>query len=243
MSDKALYSAPAIRSTESMDIQSVIPQWTETGDGPFDWYRFLTHLERQEILVSFFRSLGIPSLRGMKILDVGCGSGGHLRRMVDFGAEPTNCFGIDVDHKSLVHGRKLNPTTVFLEGSGAHLPFADSEFDLVFQFTVFTSVLDAAVRRSIAREIHRVLRPGGYFVWYDFIYSNPKNPNVQGIRRKEISELLEGFQLNFRRTTLAPPIGRKVVTISPLLYRVLNSVPLLRSHYFCFAGKPVSANG
>jgi SAM-dependent methyltransferase len=125
-----------------------------------------------------------------------------------------------------------------VEGSAVQLPFASEEFDLIFQFTVFTSVLDNEIRRAIASEVRRTLRPGGYFIWYDFAYSNPKNPNVRGIRRREIGELLSGFDLRFQKLTLAPPIGRRAVKISPLLYRALAAVPLLRTHYFCFAHKP-----
>jgi SAM-dependent methyltransferase len=225
-------------SAEQQRIREVFGQRTEAGAGPFDLYGLCTHQERQESLVRFFRGIGLTSLRGLKMLDVGCGSGGQLRRLIDFGAEPENCFGIDLFRKSLVGGRRLNPDILLVEGSGAQLPFRANEFDLVFQFTVLTSVLDPQLRRSITDEICRVLRPGGYFIWYDFAYSNPKNPNVRGIGRSEISELLAGFSLSFRRVTLAPPIGRRAVQFSPLLYRALNCIPLLRSHYFCFAQKP-----
>lgn len=229
-------------TTEQQRIREIFGQRTETGEGPFDLYRFCTHQERQEILVRFFRGLGLASLRGLKMLDVGCGSGGQLRRLIDFGAAPEDCFGIDLFRKSLASGRRLNPDIVLVEGSGAQLPFQANAFDLVFQFTMLTSVLDTQVRRSIAEEIRRVLRPGGYFIWYDFAYSNPKNPNVRGIGRKEISELLDGFSLSFRRATLAPPIGRRALQISPLLYPALNFISLLRSHYFCFAQKPAAAS-
>jgi ubiquinone/menaquinone biosynthesis C-methylase UbiE len=209
-----------------------------TVSSPFDLYGLYTHQERQEVLLRFFRELGIPSLRGMRMLDVGCGSGGHLRRMVDFGAEPENCFGIDPSAESIEAARKLNPSMTFIEGSADRLPFADEQFDLTFQFTVFTSVLDAGVRNGIVREIRRVLRPGGHFIWYDFAFSNPKNPNVRGISRREVAELLDGFRLKFRKVTLAPPVGRAAVKVSPGLYRMLRAIPFLRTHYFCFAGKP-----
>jgi SAM-dependent methyltransferase len=161
--------------------------------------------------------------------------------MIDFGAEPPNCFGIDLFRRSLASARQLNPNVSFIEGSAAQLPFPDGEFDLVFQFTVFTSVLDVPLRRAIVSEILRALRPGGYFIWYDFAYPNPNNANVRGIGRSEIKQLLADFSLKFRRVTLAPPIGRAAVKISPALYRILNTVPLLRSHYFCFAQKHQSS--
>jgi len=224
-------------STEAERIREVYGERIEPGAGQLDPFRLLAHQERQERLLTFFRESGLQSLKGLKILDIGCGSGGQLRRMTDFGAEPVNCFGIDLFRKSLGDGRRTNPNISFAEANAAQLPFANEAFDIVFQFTVLTSVLDNHLRHDIASEIRRVLRPGGYCIWYDFAYSNPRNPNVRGIGRREIASLLEGFRLQFSKITLAPPIGRPAARISSILYRILSAVPLLRSHYFCFAQK------
>jgi ubiquinone/menaquinone biosynthesis C-methylase UbiE len=159
--------------------------------------------------------------------------------MVDYGAAPGNCYGIDSCAESVAAARELNPNITFFEGNAEQLPFPNNDFDLIFQFTVFTSVLDDGVRRNIADEIRRVLRPGGYFIWYDFAYSNPRNANVRGISRNKVRNLLGGFHLTFRKVTLAPPIGRAAVKVFPSLYWILRSVPLLRTHYFCFAQKPL----
>lgn len=222
---------------ESARIRDVFDKRTEVNQGPFDLYALCAHQERQEALAKFFSRIGLASLKDLRILDIGCGSGGNLRRMIDFGAQPQNCFGIDLLHKSLLDGRAVNSGISLLEGTAAELPFGDAQFDFVFQFTVLTSVLDENVRKAIVKEATRTLRKGGYFVWYDFAYSNPRNPNVRGIGRKEILRLLDGFRLQFQRITLAPPIGRNAVKISTGLYRLLARVPLLRSHYFCFAQK------
>ena len=230
-------SQPSVLASESQRIREIFANRKDPGDGPIDLFRMCLHQERQQALLFFFREMGLSSLNGLRILDVGCGSGGQLRRLTDFGAEPENCVGIDLFQPSLAAARRENPNTPFIEGSAAQLPFASGEFDLVFQYTVFTSVLDRQIRRNIASEIHRVLRPGGYFIWYDFAYSNPKNPNVRGIGRREIRELLGGFRLRFQKITLAPPIGRPAAKISPFFYRALSAIPLLRTHYFCFAQK------
>jgi SAM-dependent methyltransferase len=243
MPDTAPHAQSSSLVVESERVRDVFTGRKEVSDGPLDLFGLCTHLERHETLAQFFRGVGLRSLSGLRILDVGCGSGGQLRRMTDFGAEPANCYGIDLFRKTLLAGRALNPNIHFLEGSGAQLPFATAAFDLIFQFTVFTSVLDSSARRSIAGEIFRVLRPGGYFIWYDLAYSNPRNLNVRGIGRREISELLAEFRIKFRRATLAPPIGRAAVRFSPTLYRILNAVPLLRSHCFCFAQKPAESVG
>jgi SAM-dependent methyltransferase len=228
--EPALYSEPE-------RIRAIFGDRKEPGDGPFDIARLYAYQERQQVLLRFFRQIGLSSLKGLRILDVGCGSGAQLCRLLDFGADPANCFGIDLFRPGLVRGRQVNPQITFVEGSADQLPFASNEFDLVFQFTLFTSVLDEQIRRTIAAEIRRVLRSRGYFIWYDFAYSNPKNPHVRGIGRRDIRTLLNGFQLQFRKVTLAPPIGRTAAKISPLLYWTLGSVSLLRTHYFCFAQK------
>jgi len=226
-----------IRSADAQRVRKVFEERTEPGGGLFDAYRLQTHQERYEQLLRFFGESGLVSLQKLKILDVGCGSGGHLRRMADFGVEPGNCFGVDLFRKSLHNARRLNPNIHFFEAHGAQLPFATEAFDLVFQYTMLTSVLDPRLQSDIVSEIRRVLRPGGYLIWYDFAYSNPRNPNVRGIGRKQIRQLLAGFHIQLRRVTLAPPIGRPAARIAPLLYRVVAAVPLLRSHYYCFAQK------
>jgi ubiquinone/menaquinone biosynthesis C-methylase UbiE len=133
---------------------------------------------------------------------------------------------------------EFNPNINFINGNAAQLPFADRMFDLALQCTVLTSVLDNDTRRAIVSEVMRTLRPGGYFVWYDFAYSNPQNPNVRGIGRREIEALMPDCQLKFYRLTVAPPIGRVVAKISPSFYRALLALPFLRTHYLCFAKKP-----
>jgi len=224
-------------NAESARVRDVFNKRTEINQGPFDLYALCAHQERQEALVQFFRRIGLSSLAGLKILDIGCGSGGNLRRMIDYGAEPQNCFGVDLFRKSLLGGHAVNPGIALLEGTAAELPFADEQFDLVFQFTVLTSVLDQPTRRRIVDEVKRTLRRGRFFIWYDFAFSNPQNKNVRGIGRREIEGLLADFELTFQKITLAPPIGRQAVKASLGTYRVLALLPFLRSHYFCFAHK------
>ena len=231
-------SLETLRAADANRVRRVFEERKEPGAGLFDAYRQQTHQERYEQLLHFFREAEFGSLEKLRVLDVGCGSGGHLRRMAEFGVSPANCFGVDLFRESLCGARRLNPNIHFVEAHGAQLPFADEVFDLVFQYTMLTSVLDTRLRCEIVSEMQRVLRRGGYLIWYDFSYSNPRNPNVRGIGRKEIRQLLDGFRIHVRRVTLAPPLGRPAAKVSPLLYRFLAAVPLLRSHHYCFARKP-----
>lgn len=210
----------------------------EKSSGHLDLFALYTLQERQTRMLIFFRGLGLSSLETLRILDIGCGSGAMLRRLIDFGVEPKNCFGIDLRPEAVHYARRMNPNISFTEGDVAQLPFGDETFDIALQSTVFTSVLDRKKKHSMAAEIIRTLKPGGHLIWYDFAYSNPRNRNVRGIRAGEVRELFHGCQLQFHRVTLAPPIGRVAARFSPFLCKALWSIPLLRTHYLCFAQKP-----
>jgi SAM-dependent methyltransferase len=116
-------------------------------------------------------------------------------------------------------------------GSAAALPVPAASFDLVAQFTVFTSILDPDLRRQVASEMLRVVKPTGLILWYDFFFDNPKNVNVRGIARREIQRLFPGCSVKLRRVTLAPPLTRRLASRSWLACSLLEAIPLLRTHF------------
>jgi SAM-dependent methyltransferase len=222
-----------VRDVYSQRTERCVSEWIPQ----FNLYARYVLYERNEMLVNIFQKLGVETLAGLRVLDVGCASGTFLRYLFDFGAKPEDCFGVDVLEDTLHVAKHMNPNLGFAVASGARLPFPDEAFDIVFQSLVFTSVLNPSVKRGIAGEILRILPRGGRFVWYDFLYNNPRNPNVRGIGRREIRDLLPGCKLQFWRLTLAPPIGRVAGRISPFLYHLLSQVPLFRTHCLCIAEK------
>lgn len=50
-------------------------------------------------------------------------------------------------------------------GNAENLPYEDESFDIVMQFTVFTSILDSEMKQNIAREMLRVIKPDGIILW------------------------------------------------------------------------------
>jgi SAM-dependent methyltransferase len=198
----------------------------------------LTHLDLQGEILRLFKRFQRTSLETERILDVGCGRAYWLRQMIQWGAKPENLFGIDLLPERLQDGRKLCPQEVSLEcGDASLLNFPDANFTMVLQFTVFTSILDDVMKKYIAAEIGRVLKPGGALLWYDYFVSNPSNPNVRGVSRREIVRLFPAFSIFLKRVTLAPPITRVVAPVSTGVYRLLSALPPLRTHYLGFLQK------
>ena len=92
---------------------------------------------------------------------------------------------------------------------------------------VFTSILDKSFQEKLASRMWAWARPGGGILWIDFIWDNPKNPDVGWVPVKRIRQLFLGGRMLRWSVTLAPPIGRRLCKILPALYPVFNAIPLL----------------
>lgn len=201
----------------------------------YDWgnsaYVFAMHdLERR--LLAALRRSGLWPLGEKRVLDVGCGTGYWLHRLIAWGAQPERVAGIDLLRDRVGEAARLSPLPVGLScGSALALPFRSARFDLVLQFMVFSSILDPDVRRGVADEMIRVLAPGGTILWYDFSVPNPRNGDLRPVRAAEIRRLFPGCAVELQRVTLALPLTRLVVPLSWTLCALLNLVPPLRTHY------------
>jgi len=186
----------------------------------------------ERALLDLLRRHRFTDLSEATVLDIGCGSGSHLRRLLDYGALPEHLTGIDLLPERIERARRLNPAIHWICGSAHELPFADAHFDLVTTYTMFISILDEPLRRRIAAEMWRVLKPGGMVIVYDFAFDNPRNPAVRGITRRHIRSLFAAPDARFdiRRVTLAPPLARRVAPRSRLLALALEHLKLLNTH-------------
>ena len=194
-------------------------------------YVFMMHQVERRILQALTRC-GIYSLDSKKVLEIGCGNGYWLREFIKWGANPENLTGVDLLPDRINIARRLTvPTVSLFCGNAAELRLPDSYFDIVFQSTVFTSILDSKVKAQLSSEMLRVLKPTGLILWYDFFLNNPRNPDVRGIKRYEIEQLFPGCGIHLEKTTLAPPLSRRLAPRSWLGAYVLSKMPFLCSHY------------
>ena len=87
-------------------------------------------------------------------------------------AEAFNCnvTGIDLNHefirtaKALSELVKLNKKTTFLQGDATALPFENNSFDAVWTQHAQMNIAD---KQKLYTGIHRVLKGGGYFLYYN----------------------------------------------------------------------------
>lgn len=205
---------------------------------------YLQQLEWELLRMLRDCDVDLPSAR---VLDLGCGSGYHTHRLVEFGAKQV--VGLDLMEHRIEQARRRYPTLDVRQGDATSLPFGDGEFDLVTQFTVLSSVLDPEVRRRIGSEVARVLAPGGIVVSFDMRPApapirafaslarlrarrsgDPEaGTPVEPLSVAELSRIFATQPLRARPVVLHPDLVALTIRW-PLVTEALRRVPGVRSH-------------
>lgn len=107
---------------------------------------------------------GLPIRSGSSFLDAGCGLGELVIQVAELVGPAGRAVGVDVSDQMLRRARKaavaVDSRAEFVHASVTDLPFASGSFDVARSERVFQH-LDDGERRVAARELLRVVRPGG----------------------------------------------------------------------------------
>jgi SAM-dependent methyltransferase len=192
----------------------------------------------------------LGDVRGLQIIDYGCGSGGNSVLLANRGAR---VYGVDISpdlvalarRRMAINGRAGGAT--FMVCSGYDLPFADGSIDVVFGIAILHH-LDLS---KASREIARVLRPGGRAIFQEPVRNSPvvravralipyRQPDLSPFERPLTDGELQAFARPFtsfrQRAFLLPhvAIGQKLPIVNKrvaALYRsdaaVLRRMPSL----------------
>lgn len=194
--------------------------------------------ERQRALLRLFAGIGRRDLSDVTLLEVGCGAGGNLLECLRLGFAPQHLAGIELLPERFETARACLPAAIDLRlGDATQADWPAASFDVVYQSTVFSSLLDDAFQQRLAQQMWQWAKPGGGVLWYDFTVDNPRNADVRGVPLARLRALFPQGVVQARRVTLAPPIARAVGRVWPPGYAVLNAVPLLRTHVLAWVGK------
>jgi ubiquinone/menaquinone biosynthesis C-methylase UbiE len=194
--------------------------------------------ERERVLARWLRRMGADPA-ALKLVEVGCGTGRILLDFLRLGFRPEHLLGNDLLPARIEEATVTLPAAVRLVCCDAmDLEVEKESCDVVVQSTVFTSIQDRDFQKALARRMWSWVAPGGGVLWYDFVYDNPRNPDVKGVPVARIRELFpECCEFQHWRLTLAPPLSRLVTRVHPFCYQLFNLVPLLRTHVLCWIRK------
>jgi SAM-dependent methyltransferase len=126
---------------------------------------------------AFFAML--PSVSGLKGLDIGCGEGHNTRLAARRGARMT---AIDVSKTFIRHAREAEgaePLGIdYQVASAVELPFPDAAFDFAMATMSF---MDIPEHEKVIREAYRVLKPGG-FLQFSITHPCFMTPHLKSVR-------------------------------------------------------------
>ena len=121
--------------------------------------------------------------KGLRWLDVGCGTGVFTELLVTQGA-PGEVQALDPSAAQIAHARTRAGMSIahFREGDAQALPFADDDFDVAVMALVISFIPDPA--KAVA-EMVRVVRPDGWlatYMWDAAAGGSPTQPVTTALR-------------------------------------------------------------
>jgi ubiquinone/menaquinone biosynthesis C-methylase UbiE len=144
---------------------------------------------RRIALGSLARAITGKDQRGVRLLDIGCGNGRFLSQVL--AAFPRiRATGLDLSPAYCDEARTRLakwPHVEVVNGAAEQAPFEDASIDAATCVFLFHE-LPPRVRRDVAREIARVLKPGGVFVLAD---------SIQTGDAADLDRMLEYFPVGF----------------------------------------------
>ena len=173
-------------------------------------------------------------LSKINMLEIGAGGGDNLSVFYKMGIPWKNIWANELlADRGVLLKRNLHPDSHIEICNALDLSYKN-QFDIVFQSTVFTSILDENFKMNLAEKLVEMAKSNGIILWYDFIYDNPRNKDVKGISKWEIKRLFPDKKIKYYNVTLAPPIGRRVGKF----YNYFNNLfPFLRTHVIAVINK------
>lgn len=167
-------------------------------------------IKERELIYSKIISNNFKNTTNIELIEIGAGSGANLSNFNKLGIPYKNIYANELieERTKLLIGNY--PEITIFSGDANKIDFK-KKFDIVFQSTVFTSILDSELKKQLANKMFEILKPNGIVLWYDFTYDNPNNKDVKGVSKKEIIRLFpKAKKITFYKVTLAPPIGRRI---------------------------------
>ena len=145
--------------------------------------------------------------RQVAYLDLACGSGRFLRQVLE--AFPRlNAIGADLSPNYVAAARKATAPfrkAEIIEAAAEATPFDDGRFDIVTSVYLFHE-LPPKVRRQVAQEIARILKPGGVFIFCDALQYGD-DPGLDGLLEYFPEGFHEPYFSTYAETDFAQVFG------------------------------------
>ena len=185
-------------------------------------------MQRLTTELAIYRALRYIGFReGETVLDVGGYDGGSLMPFRAAGALAADLTSVDIMAAGKLDGERRLPGVTHITCDAQRLPFPTGKFDIVHAMGMFPPIADDTVACAIAREMHRVTRPGGRIIVGDWQIAR----GGRGITRSRIRELFGLPIEHVEKGAIIQPVGRRISKYAPWAYFLAQPfLPGLRVH-------------
>ncbi|XP_015075251.1 24-methylenesterol C-methyltransferase 2-like [Solanum pennellii] len=158
---------------------------------------------------------------GARVLDVGCGVGGPMRAIAAHSG--ANVVGITINEyqveRARAHNKKagLDSMCEVVCGNFLKMPFDDNSFEGAYSIE---ATCHAPKLEEVYAEIYRVLKPGSFYVSYEWVttelYNSDDPEHVEIVRGIERGDALPGLRSYKDIANIATKVGFEVIKESDL---------------------------
>ena len=166
----------------------------------------------------------LPPMRGLQVVDLGCGYGWFSRWAQEQGAEQV--LGLDVSQKMLARAKEMTSSSAITYAIAdlEQLDLPGAAYDLAYSSLAFHYIADLP---GLFARIHRALKPGGRLVFSieHPIFMAPRQPGWQVDEQGRRSWPLDSYQLEGPRVTdwLAKGVIKQHRTLGTLLNLLIKA--------------------
>lgn len=187
---------------------------------------FIRILNRNNIRVSSF----------MNIVDLGCGEGYWLREIADIRGNSGGLTGIDISPDRIEKAQNINNNIHYQTMDILSNNLRNDYFDFVIAFDLFMFLKDNDALQKGFYEIFRILKKGGYFLFFDIIGKKKENELTRGFKKIEIIKLSDKnrFTLIDKQYVYKKIFGLKIFNTAYLAKFIPLEILLILEKLFFF---------
>jgi SAM-dependent methyltransferase len=194
--------------------------------------------------VALYRAMaktGLDPASG-RLLDIGCGGGTAAGALIQMGFAPDNLYGIDLLPEHIADAKRKYSGCHYTVGDGRQIAYPDGFFDVALEFGVFIRLPEEQTV-PMAREMARVLKPGGFVLLIDWRYGHPTRKDYYALSKRRRAVLFSGLEpFAAIPGALLPPVGRALSAhASGLYFLVQKLLPPLVGQFAWLLRKPAAA--
>jgi len=161
---------------------------------------------------------------GAKVIDIGSGYGGAARYLARETGAHITCLNVsekeNARNRRMTAEQGLEGKIEIVQGVFEDIPFPDNSFDVVWSQE---AILHSGDRKRVLKEVARVLKPGGDFIFTDPMQATTSDDTSEYQPIYDRIHLSDMESIEFYKTTLEE-LGFETVEIEDLTHQ-------LRNHY------------